>query len=686
MYKFTLVFGLAVILLTTLAIDANKEYSNIYSNSKGGMPGYAEGFDEIIDGVNASVISPSILFLTKLTTSQDTTILSIAIGEIIEEFYSKYSKNVDIIDFRGLQGDLIGKIMKKSNNSLTLTLAKVNNPLKFTKKLESQSILLFNHILDLNLFNKKDLIRLRYINPIRFLVYCQNATKQMLTILKTNLVIPPHFYFIIFDNSDQKFKLFTYENRKELKFCHESQRVVQINEFSEKTLQWTSFPVFPKKYQDFYNCIMVLGIPGGSNFFRILRQNVNRESSEGPMVKVLTEVADILNFTILGNACDTMSCLETSRKNRYLYNIISLETLDANAINMNENSNWKNILLNIECTPQLFIPPGDLYTSFEKVLLPFDFETWICLTIAMFSAVVAICIINRFPLMVKNIFYGSKVQSPMLNVVRGFFGIGQTILPKKNFARLILLSFILWCLVIRTAYQGKLFEFTTTAIRKPEMRTLEELKDKNFSLYMPDENEYHKILDFVKRVIGLNTETVSNHVYTEIYTNKISDPSFTGTVLTCDIEHQLNIYFSQVSFPKRFIPTPITKSFYAIGFLYPNLWNERLQEIIEGFITGGIINLHMERFTKSKWNLENNDFETEKVVLNLSHLGFGFQICFFMIYAAFLVFFGELIVLWKDRKDKLKVKLKAKPKNTPKFMPNALRRTIDVRRRLLMLK
>ena len=135
----------------------------------------------------------------------------------------------------------------------------------------------------------------------------------------------------------------------------------------------------------------------------------------------------------------------------------------------------------------------------------------------------------------------------------------------------------------------------------------------------------------------------------------ISNPSFTGTVLTCNIEHQLNIYFSQVPIPKRFIPTPITKSFYAIGFLYPNLWNERLQEIIEGLITGGIINLHMARFTKTKWNLDNNDFEMEKVVLNFSHLGFGFQICFFMIYASFLMFLGELIVFRWNRKDKQEV-------------------------------
>ena len=152
--------------------------------------------------------------------------------------------------------------------------------------------------------------------------------------------------------------------------------------------------------------------------------------------------------------------------------------------------------------PKLNIPPGDLYTSFEKVILPFDTETWIGLLITIMSAVATILIVNRFFSKVKTIFYGSKVQNPIFNITRGFFGIGQTTLPDGNFARLILISFLFWCLVIRTAYQGKLFEFTTTAVRKPEMRTLEELRKNNFTLYLPGRYEYFKKLDFLKDVIG----------------------------------------------------------------------------------------------------------------------------------------------------------------------------------------
>jgi len=138
-------------------------------------------------------------------------------------------------------------------------------------------------------------------------------------------------------------------------------------------------------------------------------------------------------------------------------------------------------------------------------------------------------------------------------------------------------------------------------------------------------------------------EIVSNPDYREIYFSKLFDSTFKGTILTCDIEHALNIYYSRVRMPIRFVSIPITSSYYAFGFLYPNLWNERLQEIISGLINGGIINYYLDIYTKSKWNLNLDDIESEKIVLNLSHLGFGFQICFFLLYIALVVFIIELI-------------------------------------------
>jgi hypothetical protein len=100
------------------------------------------------------------------------------------------------------------------------------------------------------------------------------------------------------------------------------------------------------------------------------------------------------------------------------------------------------------------ITPAESYTNFDKLYLPFDDETWMYLVITFGVAFSLIIIINRLNQQFQDFFYGSKVRTPAFNVVSIFFGVGQLKLPQSNFARIILMTFIYFCLVIRTAYQG----------------------------------------------------------------------------------------------------------------------------------------------------------------------------------------------------------------------------------------
>ena len=153
---------------------------------------------------------------------------------------------------------------------------------------------------------------------------------------------------------------------------------------------------------------------------------------------------------------------------------------------------------------------------------------------------------------------------------------------------------------------------------------------------------------------------VPKDIYRDIYYNNLSDSSFKGTLITCDLEHDLNSYIGEISLPKRFIPTPITKSSNAFGFISPNLWNERLQEVIDGLISGGVIDHWLEEFRKSKWVLMSQTIKNLQIVLNLSHLGFGFQIWFMAIYAALVVFLMEFLVFWIKKPVKRKRKRRKK--------------------------
>jgi len=84
--------------------------------------------------------------------------------------------------------------------------------------------------------------------------------------------------------------------------------------------------------------------------------------------------------------------------------------------------------------------------------------------------------------------------------------------------------------------------------------------------------------------------------------------------------------------------------YHAFGFYYPNLWNERMKDIIEGAISGGIIKNIFEEYTKSKWNLMPIDIESGQLILDFNDLIISFQFCLFAYYAALLIFLAEVIV------------------------------------------
>lgn len=53
---------------------------------------------------------------------------------------------------------------------------------------------------------------------------------------------------------------------------------------------------------------------------------------------------------------------------------------------------------------------------------------------------------------------------------------------------------------MRTAYQGKQFEFLQKEMRKPNVQTIQEMIDQNFTLYIDEiYTGFHDQMDFKKR-------------------------------------------------------------------------------------------------------------------------------------------------------------------------------------------
>lgn len=268
--------------------------------------------------------------------------LTSAMVEILENFYSKYSRNLTIIDFGG-QKDLVNSIAMNLNYSVPISL--MTGDENWTKDIINQAVLLFDNFKDLNRFNKKDLFHLDFLNPIRLLVYCENCRAKDLSRLDTVLVIPPYYYFVVVHKARKKIELFTFENLKNLKICHESQRLIKVNRFSSEKGKWLTYPVFPKKYKNFHGCIMpLLLIPHellGSVF--IDKKNETDLVVFGPVSNILIEFESKLNFKLDLKVCTTARCREEIVKldKEYIYSV--LMTLKLGDLNF-----FRFSLLNIE--------------------------------------------------------------------------------------------------------------------------------------------------------------------------------------------------------------------------------------------------------------------------------------------------------------------------------------------------
>jgi hypothetical protein len=62
--------------------------------------------------------------------------------------------------------------------------------------------------------------------------------------------------------------------------------------------------------------------------------------------------------------------------------------------------------------------------------------------------------------------------------------------PKGNFARFVLMMFVIWALIIRTCYQSILYENLQRDIRKPRIQTLDELNELNFTALYTENDKY----------------------------------------------------------------------------------------------------------------------------------------------------------------------------------------------------
>lgn len=101
----------------------------------------------------------------------------------------------------------------------------------------------------------------------------------------------------------------------------------------------------------------------------------------------------------------------------------------------------------------------------------------------------------------RDVIFGRGIRDPVYNAAGTFFGISQLKMPTENCPRILISFFIYFCLVFRTCYQGRMFEFMTTDIRKPPPETIEDLAVLGYKIIVSYITYLYFLPDYIKEEI-----------------------------------------------------------------------------------------------------------------------------------------------------------------------------------------
>lgn len=416
-----------------------------------------------------------LLFQNNLVSSGKNS-LTIPIVEVIEKYFEAKSILFDLV----IYGDdqkwcryIITELYQRENvASASKTIAMNKSDMK---GIDESAIIFFKTEESFAEFNLNVNLKRKFAKDSKLLMVFGSHEAPKIELKTWNLGL--NYPTILTSCRDQKssFCLFAAETTTK-EFCRKYQ-TTELNRFSKRSLTWKTQSFF-RGMESFHGCDLFVGVYHVFPYIYFEKFENGTSHYNGIHVKITEVLARKLNFTI---QYGFYSVTRKQFSDPHFVPDFSPSTTGYQGFRPENDE-----ILGFQFLPSTYgfiIPYGEPYTPFEKLFLPFDVDTWIWFLIFMFGGVVAICILKFVPDSNRKFIIGRDVRAPMVNLFQVFFGVGLIRLPGRNFARYLLMMFILFCLIMRTAYQGKMYEFMQKVLRKPEVQSIQELMDKNFTIY-----------------------------------------------------------------------------------------------------------------------------------------------------------------------------------------------------------
>ncbi|KAL7013934.1 hypothetical protein ACKWTF_015653 [Chironomus riparius] len=412
-------------------------------------------------------------------------------------------------------------------------------------------------------------------------------------------------------------------------------QLITLNIFNKTTQKWEKKLQIYEKFQNFHGCELVMRTAYHINYAKGwmgLKKSANSFEVIGIIPKLFEDIGRYFNYKpgyeieMLKDQND-FHCTKVFESPKIDWNLtlpnvcFGVTRIEAQANRDFKSSHFTGTFLDI--FEVVLVTPGHVYSSYEKLLLPFDKMTWILLVFTFFTAFLTIFVIYFLPEPIHRLFYGPNVKSPALNVISTFFGIPQLKDPRLHFSRFILMMFILFCLIFRTCYQSKMFEFMTTSPRRPPPNSMKEMAQKGYKLLARDHNVMYK--DVMKNgdINWPELEIIDSDDFFDIYYSQAQNSTAKlGLIFQL---YMLNYFEKAEGKSKNWhqLPDPFFVTRATFQFYRNNFYLFIINSVINAWTTTGI----MDKIIKDAMG-EKMKFRVKKEpkVLTVENLDFGFFI------------------------------------------------------------
>lgn len=261
-------------------------------------------------------------------------------------------------------------------------------------------------------------------------------------------------------DSVEMFTFFPFTNSGE---CHKS-RPVKINTFVNGS--WANRSFFIPKLRNFHQCpLKAVCYQYGPSALETIHPN-GSISMNGSDVEILNGLAEILNanleIELLTSVGSWGQVWENGSASGAFKSIVEGKAdICANFYYLTElRSRFMQFTAAYySLSLMMMIPRGARFTALQMLLRPFKLTVWIYFCVFILTTFATVAVIKCKARSTQFLFFDRNINSPIVGMIVIMLGGSQNILPKRNFSRLLMMSFVIFCFVVRSSYEGSIFKF-----------------------------------------------------------------------------------------------------------------------------------------------------------------------------------------------------------------------------------